>query len=134
MKTRRIYGMGHRVYKAEDPRAVHLRKIAGELAKVTDSTWLEIAIKLEEVAMQDPYFAERKIYVNVDYYSAPMLYALGIEPDLFTNMFAMARVVGWTGHLIEQYADNRLIRPRSDYIGPVGLQWVPIEARDVWEP
>jgi citrate synthase len=131
---RRLFGMGHRVYKAEDPRAVHLRKIATELAAATDSTWLDIAIKLEEVAMQDPYFAERKIYVNVDYYSAPMLYALGIEPDLFTNMFAMSRVVGWTGHLIEQYADNRLIRPRSEYIGPVGLEWIPIDARDIWEP
>jgi citrate synthase len=84
---------------------------------------------LEQVVRDDPYFVERDIYVNVDFYAAPLLYALGIDPDLFTTIFAMSRVIGWTGHLIEQYSDNRLIRPKSDYIGPLGLQWEPIENR-----
>lgn len=126
---RRIMGIGHRVYKVEDPRAPHLRKTAAELAKQTDPKWFQIAEKLEAVARQDSYFIDRDLYPNVDFYTAPMLYSLGIEPDLFTTMFAMSRVVGWTGHLLEQYADNRLIRPRSEYVGPMDLEWVPIEER-----
>jgi citrate synthase len=126
---RRVMGMGHRVYKVEDPRARHLRKMAAELAEQTDPKWFKIAEKLEQVARQDSYFIERSLYPNVDFYTPPMLYALGIEPDLFTTMFAMSRVVGWTGHLLEQYADNRLIRPRGEYIGPMDLTWVPIEER-----
>jgi citrate synthase len=127
---RRVMGMGHRVYKAEDPRARHLRKVGAELAEQTDPKWYRIAETLEQVALQDPYFIERKLYPNVDFYTPPMLYALGIEPDLFTTMFAMSRVVGWTGHLLEQYADNRLIRPRAEYIGPMDLKWVPIDERE----
>jgi len=126
---RRIFGMGHRVYKTEDPRARHLRRVATKLANVTEPKWIKIAEKLEEVARQDPYLIDRGIYTNVDYYSAPLLYALGIEPDLFTTIFTMSRIVGWTGHLIEQYTDNRLIRPRSEYAGPTDLTWVPIEQR-----
>jgi citrate synthase len=126
---RRVMGMGHRVYKVEDPRARHLRKMAAELAEQTDPKWFKIAEKLEQVARQDSYFIERSLYPNVDFYTPPMLYALGIEPDLFTTMFAMSRVVGWTGHLLEQYADNRLIRPRGEYIGPMDLTWVPIDER-----
>jgi citrate synthase len=128
-QDRRIMGIGHRVYKVEDPRARHLRKTAAELAKQTDPKWFQIAERLEGVARQDPYFIDRNLYPNVDFYTAPMLYALGIEPDLFTTMFAMSRVVGWTGHLLEQYADNRLIRPRSEYVGPMDLEWVPIDQR-----
>lgn len=128
-ERRRVMGMGHRVYKTEDPRARHLRKMARELAEQTDPKWFKIAEKLEEVARQDEFFIERNLYPNVDFYTPPMLYALGIEPDLFTTIFAMARVVGWTGHLLEQYADNRLIRPRSEYIGPMDLEWVPIDER-----
>jgi citrate synthase len=126
---RRIMGIGHRVYKVEDPRAPHLRKTAAELAKQADPKWFQIAEKLEAVARQDSYFIDRNLYPNVDFYTAPMLYSLGIEPDLFTTMFAMSRVVGWTGHLLEQYADNRLIRPRSEYVGPMDLEWVPIDER-----
>ena len=122
-------GIGHRVYKVEDPRAPHLRQVAGELGEQTDPKWFQIAQKLEHVARQDPYFIERNLYPNVDFYTAPMLYSLGIEPDLFTTMFAMSRVVGWTGHLLEQYADNRLIRPRSEYIGPIELTWMPVDER-----
>ena len=127
---RRIMGIGHRVYKVEDPRARHLRTMAAELAEQTDPKWFQIAERLEGVARQDSYFIERDLYPNVDFYTAPMLYSLGIEPDLFTTMFAMSRVVGWTGHLLEQYADNRLIRPRSEYIGAMDLEWVPIDERE----
>ncbi len=126
---RRIFGMGHRVYKTEDPRARHLRQVATELVDVTESKWIKIAERLEEVAKQDPHLIDRGIYINVDYYAAPLLNALGIEPDLFTTIFTMSRIVGWTGHLIEQYADNRLIRPRSEYVGATDLKWVPIEKR-----
>ena len=126
---RRIFGMGHRVYKVEDPRARHLRQAATELADVTESKWIKIAERLEEVAKQDPNLIDRGIYINVDYYAAPLLNGLGIDPDLFTTIFTMSRIVGWTGHLIEQYADNRLIRPRSEYVGAADLKWVPIAQR-----
>jgi citrate synthase len=126
---KRIYGMGHRVYKNQDPRAPHLMAATAQLAEIGDPRWYEIAVKLEEMARNDPYMIERKIYCNVDFYSAPLLYYLGIDPDLFTSVFAMARIVGWIGHLLEQYADNRLIRPRSEYVGPENLTWIPIEQR-----
>jgi citrate synthase len=126
---RRVMGMGHRVYKAEDPRARHLHKAAAELGEQTDPKWVKIAEKLEQTARHDPYFIERNLYPNVDFYGAGLLWALGIDTDLFTPVFAMARVVGWTGHLLEQYAENRLIRPRSEYVGPTDLKWVPIEQR-----
>jgi citrate synthase len=127
---RRVMGMGHRVYKVEDPRARHLRKMARELTDQTDPRWFQIAERLEEVALRDEYFIERNLYPNVDFYTPPLLYALGIEPDLFTTIFAMSRIVGWTGHLLEQYADNRLIRPRGDYVGRTDLKWTPIEERE----
>jgi len=126
---RRVMGIGHRVYKVEDPRARHLRRMAKELAEQTDPTWFKIAERLEQVARQDPYFIQRNLYANVDFYTAPMLCSLGIDADLFTTVFAMSRIVGWTGHLMEQYADNRLIRPRSEYVGPVDLEWLPIDQR-----
>jgi citrate synthase len=126
---KRVMGIGHRVYKVEDPRARHLRAMARELAEQTDPKWFRIAEKLEQVVRQDPYFVERDLYPNVDFYTAPMLWSLGIDADLFTTVFAMSRIVGWTGHLLEQYADNRLIRPRSEYIGPMDLEWVPLDER-----
>jgi citrate synthase len=126
---RRLMGIGHRVYKTEDPRARHLRKMAAELAEQTDPRWFQVAEKLEHMARQDPYFIERDLYANVDFYTAPMLCALGIDADLFTTIFAMSRIVGWTGHLLEQYADNRLIRPRGEYVGPMDLKWAPIDRR-----
>jgi len=127
---RRLMGMGHREYKAADPRARHLRQMAAELAKQTDPKWFKIAEKLEQLARQDPYFVERNLYANVDFYSAPMLYALGIDPDLYAAVFAMSRIVGWTAHLLEQYADNRLIRPRAEYTGPMDLHWTPLDQRE----
>lgn len=127
---RRIMGIGHRVYKALDPRAPHLRARVEALAGQSEHRkWFDIAAKLEEVAGNHPYFQERKLYPNVDYYSAPLLYMLGLEPDMFTPMFAISRIAGWAAHIMAQYADNRLIRPRAEYIGPRGLKWTPIEER-----
>jgi len=130
-EKRRIMGVGHRVYKVFDPRGRHLRRIALQLNEIAeDRRWLDIALKLEQVVEVDPYFNERRLYPNVDYYSAPLLYTLGIAVDLFPTIFAMARVVGWTAHVMEQWADNRLIRPAEYYEGPLDLPWVPLERRN----
>jgi citrate synthase len=129
-RKKRIMGIGHRVYKALDPRAPHLRAKVEALAGQSENRkWFDIAAKLEEIAGQHPYFKERKLYPNVDYYSAPLLYMLGLEPDMFTPMFAISRIAGWAAHIMHQYEDNRLIRPRADYVGPKGLKWTPIEER-----
>ena len=127
---KRIMGIGHRVYKALDPRAPHLRAKVEALAGQSENRkWFDIAAKLEEVAGEHPYFKERKLFPNVDYYSAPLLYMLGLDPDMFTPMFAISRVAGWVAHVMDQYEDNRLIRPRADYVGPRGLKWTPLEDR-----
>ncbi|MDZ4770311.1 MAG: citrate/2-methylcitrate synthase [Chloroflexota bacterium] len=127
---RRIMGIGHRVYKALDPRAAVLRERAKALAEATgNSKWFQIADDLANMARQDQYFIERNLYANVDYFSAIMLYTLDLEVDLFTPLFAMSRMAGWTAHIIEQQTDNRLIRPGADYVGPMDLQWVPIDQR-----
>ena len=128
---KRIFGIGHRVYKAEDPRAKILRRRAEALSQQSDEgrKWFEIAHKLEQRARADEYFIERNLYANVDYYSAIVLQQVGIPVDQFTPLFAMSRVAGWTAHIMEQWADNRLIRPRGEYVGPVDQAWVPIEAR-----
>lgn len=127
---KRIMGIGHRVYKALDPRAPHLRARVEALAGQSENRkWFDIAAKLEEIAGQNPFFQERKLFPNVDYYSAPLLHMLGLENDMFTPMFAISRIAGWCAHIMAQYADNRLIRPRADYIGPKGLKWTPLEDR-----
>ncbi|MCI0714501.1 MAG: citrate/2-methylcitrate synthase [Chloroflexi bacterium] len=127
---RKIMGIGHRVYKAPDPRATVLREHADALAgNGANEKWFNIASKLEDLALADQYFIERKLFANVDYYSAIVLYSLGIEPDIMTPLFAMSRMAGWTAHIIEQWNDNRLIRPRANYIGDVDLEWLPIEER-----
>jgi len=127
---KRIMGIGHRVYKAMDPRAPHLRAKVEALAGQSEHRkWYDIAAKLEAVAAEHPYFKDRKLYPNVDYYSAPLLYMLGLTPDMFTPMFAISRIAGWTAHIMSQYADNRLIRPRAEYVGPKGLKWTPIAER-----
>lgn len=129
-KGRRIMGIGHRVYKAPDPRAAVLHDRAEELAKASgNEKWYKIALKLAEVAGQDPYFVERKLFPNVDYYSAIVLYTLKIDYDMFTPLFAMSRIAGWTAHLIEQLDDNRLMRPKAKYVGPKDLEWVPLNKR-----
>ncbi|MCZ7544497.1 MAG: citrate synthase [Anaerolineae bacterium] len=129
---RRIMGIGHRVYKTQDPRAVELAAIAEKLAEQKGGDVLKyftIAKKLVEVARADDYFIERNLYPNVDYYSAVALHAVGVPIDQFTPIFAMSRIAGWTAHILEQWADNRLIRPRGDYVGPDHLTWKPIDAR-----
>ena len=127
---KRVMGIGHRVYKTLDPRAPHLRARVEELAATSNlCKWFEIAAKLEAITEKHPYFQERKLFPNVDYYSAPLLCMLGLEPDMFTPMFALSRVAGWTVHIMHQYEDNRLIRPLDDYVGPKGLKWTPIEER-----
>lgn len=126
---RRVMGIGHRVYKAPDPRAAVLKARAEALAKSTgNEKWFEIATKLEEVALADDFFKERQLYPNVDYYSAIMLYTLGIDLDMFTPMFAMARIAGWSANIIDQMG-GRLIRPRANYVGPRDLSWTPVEDR-----
>jgi len=121
----KIMGFGHRVYKTEDPRATHLRKMSQQLGdQIGDTRWYEISKKIEEVVM-----SEKGLYPNVDFYAASVYYSLGIPVDLFTPVFAASRVSGWTAHIREQYADNRIIRPESEYIGPRGRKWVPVEER-----
>ena len=122
---KKIMGFGHRVYKTEDPRSVWLRKFSRELAEEKGETrWIEILERLRELM-----FAEKKLYPNVDYYSGSAYYLMGIPLDLFTPIFAVSRISGWTGHVLEQYANNRLIRPRAEYTGPRGVPYVPIDER-----
>ena len=126
---RRIMGIGHRVYKANDPRAGILRRHAEALAASSGKRkWYDIAVKLAETARADDYFIQRNLYPNVDYYSAIVLYTLDLDVDMFTPLFAMSRIAGWSAHVIAQMG-GRLIRPKANYIGPRGCQWTPMEAR-----
>ena len=110
----KIPGFGHRVYRTEDPRATHLRRMSKELGERAGNTrWFEMSQRIEKLVT-----GEKKLYPNVDFYSASTYYTLGIPIDLFTPIFAVSRISGWTAHCLEQYANNRLIRPRTDYIGP----------------
>ena len=121
----KIMGFGHRVYKTEDPRATHLRRLSQQLGEQTgDTRWFEISREIEQTVM-----AEIEKYPNVDFFAASVYHSLGIPTDLFTPVFACSRVAGWTAHVREQYADNRIIRPESEYIGPRGRTWQPIEER-----
>lgn len=127
---RRIMGMGHRVYKVEDPRATILRPMARSLAASSgQGEWYRIAAAIEQLARQDPYFVQRNLYPNVDYYSAVVLYTVGIPVDQFTPLFAMSRVAGWSAHVLEQLADNRLIHPQAGYSGAHGRLFIPLDAR-----
>src|ERR687897_1372429 len=125
-RKEKIPGFGHRVYKTEDPRATHLRRMSQELGKRSGSTaWFDMSQRIEALVK-----SEKKLNPNVDFYSASTYYTLGIPVDLYTPIFAVSRVAGWTAHVLEQYANNRLIRPRADYTGPpVGQSWVPISER-----
>ena len=121
----KIMGFGHRVYKVEDPRATHLRTMAAELAAASgDDTYYRMSRRIEETVL-----AEKGLYPNVDFFAATVYHYLGIPTDLFTPVFSVSRMAGWTAHVIEQHADNRLIRPDSEYIGEAGLTWVPLAAR-----
>ncbi|RMG91768.1 MAG: citrate synthase [Chloroflexi bacterium] len=127
---KRIMGIGHRVYKVEDPRAKILRPMAEKLAKSSgQGEWYDVAAQIERLARSDEYFIQRNLYANVDYYSAVVLYMIGVPVDQFTCLFALSRIAGWTAHVLEQLADNRLIRPRARYVGPEKRQFVPIEQR-----
>jgi len=121
----KIMGFGHRVYKTEDPRATHLRGMSAELAAASgDDTYYQMSRRMEEVVL-----TEKGLYPNVDFFAATVYHYLGIPTDLFTPVFSASRMAGWTAHIIEQHADNRLIRPDSEYIGDRGLTWVPLDAR-----
>ncbi len=127
---RKIMGIGHRVYKALDPRAAVLRDRAEKLARNSGSgKWFDIADKLAGLARADQYFIERNLYPNVDYFSAIVLYTLDLDVDMFTPLFAMSRMAGWTAHVMEQQSNNRLMRPDVLYVGPMDLTWMPIEQR-----
>ena len=125
-RKEKISGFGHRVYRTEDPRATHLRRFSKQLGeKSGQPQWYEMSQRIEQVVL-----AEKKLYPNVDFYSASMFYSMGIPVDLYTPIFAVSRVSGWTAHVLEQYANNRLIRPRTEYIGPGYPQtFMPIEQR-----
>lgn len=125
-KKVKIPGFGHRVYRTEDPRATHLRALSEEIGKRTGHLDLYLASKEVESYIKQT----KNLNANVDFYSASTYYSLGIPIDLFTPIFAVSRMSGWTAHILEQYANNRLIRPRADYTGkPDGQAWVPMNAR-----
>ena len=113
-EKKKISGFGHRVYTTEDPRATHLRQMSESLGKASGNPkWFDMSQKIEHFVKQ-----EKKLNANVDFYSASTYTTLGIDIDLFTPIFAMSRIAGWAAHVIEQLDDNRLIRPRADYVGP----------------
>jgi citrate synthase len=125
-RKEKIPGFGHRVYHTEDPRATHLRQMSRDLGQRAGETqWFDMSQRIEALVK-----AEKKLNPNVDFYSASTYYALGIPIDLFTPIFAVSRISGWTAHVLEQYANNRLIRPRAEYIGPEYPQrYIPVDAR-----
>ncbi|HKH71560.1 MAG TPA: citrate synthase [Vicinamibacterales bacterium] len=125
-RKEKIPGFGHRVYKTEDPRATHLRQMSSELGKRSGNTaWFDMSQRIEALVK-----GEKKLNPNVDFYSASTYHALGIPIDLYTPIFAVSRISGWTAHVLEQYANNRLIRPRADYTGPSYPQrFAPLEQR-----
>jgi citrate synthase len=125
-QKKKVPGFGHRVYHTEDPRATHLRRMSQELGQSSgQGKWFEYSRKIEEFIN-----ADKKLNANVDFYSASTYHTLGIDVDLFTPIFAVSRVSGWTAHVMEQLNDNRLIRPRADYQGPAYPQkYIPIEKR-----
>ncbi|MBT7534476.1 MAG: citrate synthase [Verrucomicrobia bacterium] len=122
---KKVMGIGHRVYKVLDPRAVKLRKMVLKMGeKISEPKWIQMSDKIAEIMLN-----KKGLHANVDFYSASVYYSLDIPIDLFTPIFAVARTSGWTAHVLEQMADNRLIRPQSDYIGPEGLTVTPIDQR-----
>jgi len=124
-QKKKIMGIGHRVYKVLDPRAPHLKRMAQILSsKLGEPKWIQMSERIAELML-----TRKNLHANVDFYSATVYYSLGIPTDLFTPVFAIARTSGWTAHVLEQLADNRLIRPQSLYTGPVGLHFTPIEQR-----
>ena len=124
-RKERIMGFGHRVYKTEDPRATHLRKMSEELGQRTgEDRWYEMSRRIEAYIKQ-----HKGLNANVDFYSASVYYMMGIPIDLDTPIFACSRITGWTSHVLEQYDNNRLIRPRAEYVGPKNVTFVPLDQR-----
>ena len=122
---KKIPGFGHRVYKTEDPRATHLRRMSEELGtRRGERKWFDMSRAIEKYMLE-----QRHIYANVDFYSATVYYSLGIPLDLFTPVFAVSRISGWTAHVLEQLADNKIIRPRAEYVGPRNRVYVPLDKR-----
>lgn len=122
---RKVPGFGHRVYRTDDPRTQHLREFSRQLSERTgDSRWLKMQATIERL-LKDTH----GLYCNVDFYSATTYYNLGIPLALYTPIFVIARTSGWTAHVLEQYANNRLIRPRSEYVGPTHREYIPLAAR-----
>lgn len=121
----KIMGMGHRVYKTGDPRAKFLKQMSYELTKLAnEEKWYKMSVTIED------YITDKKgLIANVDFYSASVYHSLGIDHDLFTPIFAVSRTSGWLAHILEQFENNRLIRPRADYIGPKHVEYVPLENR-----
>ena len=118
-------GFGHRVYRKGDPRAKHLKEMARKLTQLTGEPQLyEMSIKIETMLKE-----EKNLVPNVDFFSASVYHSLGIDHDLFTPIFAVSRVSGWLAHILEQYENNRLIRPRAEYVGPERLEYVPVNKR-----
>ena len=122
---RKISGFGHRVYRTEDPRAAHLRRMSEVLGQQAGQPhWFAMQRVIEDLMRK-----EKGLYANVDFYSASMYYVMGIPLDLYTPIFAVSRVSGWCAHVLEQHADNRLIRPRAEYVGHMDRRWVPPRKR-----
>jgi citrate synthase len=123
---RLIMGFGHRIYKTVDPRAIHLRAMLREVCTQTgEHSWCTLA-----QAVADAVEEKKGLYPNVDFFAAPLLHVLGVPVHMFTAAFAMSRVAGWTAHVMEQYSDNRLLRPLSAYVGPAARAYVPMEQRN----
>lgn len=126
----KIMGIGHAVYRTEDPRAAHLKRMSEEIGKRQgDTKWFEMSRRIEDLAVAELERKGKKLRANVDFYSASTYFMLGIPVDLYTPIFAVSRISGWTAHVLEQYANNKLIRPRADYTGPSNLEYVPIDQR-----
>jgi citrate synthase len=124
-EKQKIMGFGHAVYKTEDPRATHLRKFSQEMGqRAGDTKWYDMSRQVEALMMR-----EKGLYPNVDFFSASMYYMMGIPLELYTPIFAVSRISGWTAHILEQYADNKLIRPRAEYLGDHNTPYVPIDQR-----
>lgn len=122
---KKISGFGHRVYHTEDPRATHLRQMSRDLGRSANPKWYDLSARIEQYMK-----GEKRLNANVDFYSASTYTTLGLDVDLFTPVFAVSRISGWAAHVIEQLDDNRLIRPRADYIGPKHpARYIPIEQR-----
>lgn len=127
-EKKKLEGFGHRVYKSMDPRALILKRYSKMLGeKLGDTKWYEMSARIEELWVKE--FGEKGVWPNVDFYSASVYYYMGIPLDLYTPIFAVSRISGWTAHILEQLSDNRIYRPRAEYVGPMDQTYVPIDQR-----